>query len=203
MNETNFCADCRKQFLSGAHRYGAGDRTYHEKCGPTPMTDTPSLSERLRERIRVFDLASVHHEFVRYTKGDDRLDAECATALDAKDAEIARLQGEVAGLHAVVAAARKMPRVTPDPGGASTEHSFKIEAHVVWALDRALIELDRAASLPAPATAEGEVVKRCAQIAKDRWRFWREHLAKDLDGMDACGDIAAAIRSSSPATGEG
>jgi hypothetical protein len=36
--------------------------------------------------------------------------------------------------------------------------------------------------------------ERCAKIAEDRWRRWRCSLPRDLDGMDACADIAKAIR---------
>lgn len=36
--------------------------------------------------------------------------------------------------------------------------------------------------------------ERCAKIADDRWREWRSSYEDDLDGMDTCNDIAAAIR---------
>ena len=53
-----------------------------------------------------------------------------------------RVLNENIRMKAVVDAARLMPRETPDAGGASTEHDFKIPAHAVWALDKALLHLD-------------------------------------------------------------
>lgn len=53
------------------------------------------------------------------------------------------LLAENAILSLVVDAARRMPRRTPASGGASTNHTFIIEAGAVWDLDRALTELDK------------------------------------------------------------
>ena len=39
--------------------------------------------------------------------------------------------------------------------------------------------------------------ERCAKIAEDRWRHWRETRDDGLDGMNACEDIAKTIRSRS------
>ena len=36
--------------------------------------------------------------------------------------------------------------------------------------------------------------ERCAMIAENRWRDWRTNLTDDPIGMDACVDVAAAIR---------
>jgi hypothetical protein len=64
-------------------------------------------------------------------------------AIAAKDAQIERL-------WRVVEAARAMPRQTPDAGGAFTKHMFEIEASAVWALDRALLDLEQELPVPTP-----------------------------------------------------
>lgn len=57
---------------------------------------------------------------------------------------------------AVIAAARQMPRQTPDPGHASTRHKYLLEAGIVWTLDKALRDLDAALADLRPAQdAEG------------------------------------------------
>jgi len=62
----------------------------------------------------------------------------------------------------VIDAARDMPRATPAPGGSSTEHDFKIAAHAVWRLDRALKKLDATPTPPvAPWNAAIEAAVAC------------------------------------------
>lgn len=61
--------------------------------------------------------------------------AERATSLiSERDA----LKVERDQLRAVVEAAQNMPRWTPKGGGASTKHTYQIEACHTWALDAAL-----------------------------------------------------------------
>ncbi len=64
-------------------------------------------------------------------------------------------RSQLAEAQAVIAAARKMPRETPAPGGAGTVHDFKISAATVWALDAALTKLDAARSTPERGDPEG------------------------------------------------
>lgn len=78
----------------------------------------------------------------------------CATAILRRTDEarsvfegskVAQSQGAVERmplLRAVADAARALPRTTPAPGGAGTEHPYQIEAAKVWALDLALKALD-------------------------------------------------------------
>ena len=66
-------------------------------------------------------------------------------------------QGEWEGaIEAVIAAARNMPRSTTKAGCASDEHEYKIGSWAVWALDRALKQLDAIRALRPAARAVGE-----------------------------------------------
>ncbi len=59
---------------------------------------------------------------------------------------------------AVIAAARYFPRETPAPGGAATVHQFGIDAGTVWALDKALRDLDAHAARRSSSDEQAEVV---------------------------------------------
>ncbi len=48
-------------------------------------------------------------------------------------------------IMALIEAAKAMPRQIPKSGGCGTIHSFKIEAAVVWKLDKALRAIERMA----------------------------------------------------------
>lgn len=104
-----------------------------------------------------------------------------------------------AALERVEKAARAMPRATPVAGGSSTIHDFRIEAGVVWTLDLALKELDRARALkptPSPIDAPGDegLVERLRELARiahlprlavepdDREGMsWNDHLVYEAD----------------------
>lgn len=77
-------------------------------------------------------------------------------------------QSEYAGLLAVEKAARNLPRRTPAPGGASTEHDFKIAAAYVWENDLALKRLDDIrAALPSEGDTGGEMREIIKRLASD------------------------------------
>lgn len=80
------------------------------------------------------------------------------TAAPAEESSAKAQLGEVsmlrAALEGLLSAAENMPRRTPAPGGASTEHPFQIMAAHVWANDRACEEAAKTlAFLAAPAEA--------------------------------------------------
>lgn len=74
---------------------------------------------------------------------------------------IKALETENEALLAVEEAARNLPRETPAPGGAGTEHPFMIAAAHVWDNDRALGQLDKLRSLP---SAQGETKPETALV---------------------------------------
>lgn len=67
---------------------------------------------------------------------------------------IKALETENDALLAVEGAARSLPRRTPAPGGAGTEHPFMIAAAHVWDNDRALGNLDKVRALLSSAQGE-------------------------------------------------
>lgn len=77
-----------------------------------------------------------------------------APALLALASQSLEREAEIRMLQAVVTAARKMPRWAPKGGGASTKHTYQLQACDVWTLDSAFAELDRALAQQ-PAAKEG------------------------------------------------
>lgn len=67
-------------------------------------------------------------------------------------------------MRAVVEAARRMPRTTPNPGSAFMLHDYKIAGGDVWQLDQALRRLDAFNSPP-------ERIKREAQVDRSKCIF--------------------------------
>lgn len=68
----------------------------------------------------------------------------------------------------------------------------KLSAHDVLAAVNAHLRIHPIG--PDEAAIRADERERCAKIADDRWREWRSSYEDDLDGMDTCNDIAAAIR---------
>ena len=111
----------------------------------------------------------------------------------------------------LLAAALLMPRATPKPGGASTVHTYEIEAAYVWALDNACRAATRILSLPLPEpsdTKRGEPDWRDDPSADERWNAGLDYGMKQFCAVlgvdpnevrwDAAtetldGDVSAAI----------
>lgn len=172
------------------------------------MTDTPSLSERLHNQSSRVEGHTVPNE----------LTVEAAEALDAKDAETARLQGEVAGLRKALENLLLFA-INDAPGGCTGKYPDHNHCAHCAAIKFARDSL----SLPAPATAKGGVETAARKLAEwfgfDFDSLSNEGRITDKGynpwGFNGIGstifqgckqdvrDIVLVLRSSSPATGEG
>ena len=125
----DIAAEVRKAFAEDARRAA-------EYIGPSlPFAHNGNQREAAMPWLSHVEIAG---RVRMLTRDDWTHEAVVCAARD----RILHLAQENERLRAVVDAARLMPRRTPAAGGCSTEHNFKIEASTVWALDKALNELD-------------------------------------------------------------
>jgi hypothetical protein len=134
--------------------------------GMTSQTQAAALAEQIVQALVLVDgepspgtscpdLAALRALLARWDRMEPGLGHSIYDALHGEPPgywqplrEMLDLQGECGRLREVAEAARQMPRATPAPGGASTEHTFTISAGAVWTLDRALQQLDAALQGP-------------------------------------------------------
>lgn len=100
------------------------------------LLDTITSQEAEVARLRG-DRKSAYDAVEIYKADVTRLNSIIMDGLCPDATQEQRLKVAVEALSELAAAAERMPKKTPAPGGCGTEHAFQIEAGTIWALDAA------------------------------------------------------------------